>query len=327
MITLDNGDKIRGDATNATEVDFTIYGLDNNTLKQLADGQLPNSIGDLYTADSTDVATAIVLVNTGAAHNHVNLYLTPSGGTARRLIPKDLQLEAGYSVYFEGGKCSVLTTGGAIVYTFDTTVFLDDTDGGTNGLTTRAPTSNVMYDHGVATTGVHGVGAGTIAKTSDIPALDNATLTTLLGLTLAENDAIILDAALSVDGKYNGIVRAGVAGATLAFGDLCYLAVADSKWELADADAEATTCGLLGICVLAAANDGDATKMLLLGIVRADTAFPPLTVGAPAFVSTTAGDIQTTAPSGVNDCIRIVGQGWTGDELWFCPSLDWFEHV
>ena len=37
--------------------------------------------------------------------------------------------------------------------------FLDDTAGGTDALTTKAPTSNVMYDHGVATTSVHGVGA------------------------------------------------------------------------------------------------------------------------------------------------------------------------
>ena len=36
---------------------------------------------------------------------------------------------------------------------------LDDTAGGTDAEVTKAPTSNVMYDHGVATTGVHGVGA------------------------------------------------------------------------------------------------------------------------------------------------------------------------
>lgn len=147
----------------------------------------------------------------------------------------------------------------------------------------------------------------------------------LLAAALPENTAFILDAASSADGKYSGIVRAGVAGATLAFGDLCYLAVADSRWELADADAAATTQGLLGICVLAAASDGDATTMLLWGIVRADTAFPALTIGAPAFVGTTAGDIQTAAPSGSTDCIRVVGQAWTADELFFNPSSDWFE--
>jgi hypothetical protein len=168
-------------------------------------------------------------------------------------------------------------------------------------------------------------GVFTASGLEGVPA--QTALSLLLAQTMVENDALKLDSALSADGKYNGITRAGTAGATLAFGDLCYLAVADSRWELTDADAAATTQGLLGICVQAAAANGSATTMLLVGIVRADTAFPTLTIGAPVFVSTTAGDITTTAPSGAADCIRCIGQGWTADELWFCPSSDWFEHA
>lgn len=154
-----------------------------------------------------------------------------------------------------------------------------------------------------------------------------AMLTTLFGSTaLPENTAIILDAALSADGKYSGIVEAGTAGATLAFGDLVYFAVADSRWELADADAAATAGPVkIGICVLAAASDGDPTTILLYGKVRADTAFPALTVGAPAYVSTTAGDIQTSAPTGSADIVRIVGYGNTADELFFCPDVTFIE--
>jgi hypothetical protein len=43
-------------------------------------------------------------------------------------------------------------------------------DSPANGILNCAPTANWAYDHDVATTGVHGVGAGTVAKTSDIPA-------------------------------------------------------------------------------------------------------------------------------------------------------------
>lgn len=150
--------------------------------------------------------------------------------------------------------------------------------------------------------------------------------TDLLSQVLLENDAIKLDAALSADGKYNGITRTGTAGATLAFGDVCYFAVADNRWKLANADSAAKAQGLLGICVLAAANDGDATNILLIGMVRADTAFPSFTVGAPVFLSTTDGDLSSTAPSGTGDIIRIVGQAWTANELWFCPSPDFFEY-
>jgi len=116
MIVIENGDKLQGDATNAAEVDFSVHGLDDNALTQLADGQLPSTTGDLYVADSTDVITSIILVNTGSAHNHVNLYLLPAAGTARRLIAKDLQLEAGYSLHFDGAKVMVLTSLGGIAY-------------------------------------------------------------------------------------------------------------------------------------------------------------------------------------------------------------------
>ena len=150
--------------------------------------------------------------------------------------------------------------------------------------------------------------------------------TNLLAQTLLENDAIKLDAALSEDGKYNGITRTGVAGATLAFGDSVYYAVADGRWELTDADQATTSRGLIGICVLAAANDGDATNILLIGMVRA-AAFPSFTAGAPVYLSATDGDLTATAPSGTGDIIRCVGQAWTADELWFCPSPDFFEYT
>lgn len=117
MFVLENGDKIRGDASAATVVDYTLHGLDNGALKQLADGQLASGIGDIYTADSTDVVSAITLVNTDSAARTVNLYLTPSGGTARRIIPKDLSLGIGYSLYADGTKVTVLAPTGAISYT------------------------------------------------------------------------------------------------------------------------------------------------------------------------------------------------------------------
>jgi hypothetical protein len=142
-------------------------------------------------------------------------------------------------------------------------------------------------------------------------------------ITLGENTSIDLDPSLSADGKYSGICITGTAGTTLAFGDLIYLAVADSRWELADSDATATAgTPMLGMCVLAANADGDATKILLQGNIRADVAFPTLTVGAPAYVGETAGDIQTTIPTGADNVIRVVGRALTADSLYFNPSED-----
>jgi hypothetical protein len=115
MIVLDNGDKLRGDAAVASVIDYTIYGLDNNALKQLADGQLANSTGDLFTADSTDVVTTMILVNADSSERAINLFLLPSGGTARRIIPKDMILGVGYSLHWSGDKINVLNASGAIV--------------------------------------------------------------------------------------------------------------------------------------------------------------------------------------------------------------------
>lgn len=155
---------------------------------------------------------------------------------------------------------------------------------------------------------------------------------TLTGdLTLNENAAILLDPALSADGKYNGITRAGTAGTTLSFGDLCYLDPTDSRWELCDANAAAgadgDSRGILGICVLAAAANGSPTTMLLYGTVRADAIFPAMTVNSPMYISETAGSITGTQPTTTDVVIRVVGFGLTADELLFTPSPDYITHL
>lgn len=145
-----------------------------------------------------------------------------------------------------------------------------------------------------------------------------------------------LDPAISADGKWSGITETGIAGDTLVFGDVCYYAVADSRWELAKADVVATSGGVkLGICVLAAANNGSATEMLLYGKINAAGKFPALTIGAPCYLSeTTAGSIvvgavgdNTGQPDGTDEVIRVVGKANSGDELFFCPDNFYMTHT
>ncbi len=170
-----------------------------------------------------------------------------------------------------------------------------------------------------------GTGTGTVVRATS-PTITTPTLSGTA--TLAEGASIAIDAALSATGTYSGLTQAGTAGTTLAFGDLVYLAAADSRWELTDADAEATAGPVrIGICVLTAAADGDPTVILTYGNVRADSNFPTLSIGAPVYVSTTAGDVQTAQPSGTDDVIRVIGYGNTADELFFCPSNDYITHT
>lgn len=167
------------------------------------------------------------------------------------------------------------------------------------------------------------------AKTLTSPAITTATLSgTQL---LAEGASVGLDPSPSADGVYSGTTVTGTAGATLAFGDLIYLDPTDSRWELADANAasgaDGDSRGILGICVQAAAADGSATTILLNGIVRADAAFPALTVNNPVYVSETAGDITQTQPTTTDVVIRIVGVAFTADSIYFNPDHTWITHT
>lgn len=74
-----------------------------DAIKALADGQLPDVKGTLYTtpASTSTIVRNIILVNTGAGVNTVNLYYKKSAGTSRRICPKDLSLATGASAEIE----------------------------------------------------------------------------------------------------------------------------------------------------------------------------------------------------------------------------------
>jgi hypothetical protein len=143
------------------------------------------------------------------------------------------------------------------------------------------------------------------------------------------SNGIVMDASMSADERYSGITIPATAGATLAFGDLCYLDVTATEWLLADADAASTSGSvILGICV-DASTDGNATSMLLSGTVRS-AAFPAsIALGAPVYVDVTAGDITATQPTGTDDVIRVVGHAITVEPntIYFSPSNDYITHT
>jgi len=219
------------------------------------------------------------------------------------------------------------------------TVPLDATVSGTNtgdqviavaditDMTANARSFNQAADYSAMRTAL-GVAIGTNVQAYDATLTDLAAGNINETFTFQENTSLELDAALSADGKYCGITETGVAGAALAFGELVYLAAADSRWEKTDANAAATAGDVkIGICVLAAAGDGSATKILLWGKIRADSLFPTLTISAPVYIGETAGTIVVTQPTTADVVIRKIGFGNTADELFFCPSTDYITHV
>lgn len=69
------------------------------TMRPLAQGQLSSSANTiLYVATDYTTIRQISLVNTNASSRTVNIYYKLSGGTARRIMPKDHTMKASAKV-------------------------------------------------------------------------------------------------------------------------------------------------------------------------------------------------------------------------------------
>jgi len=176
----------------------------------------------------------------------------------------------------------------------------------------EVPTKNAVYDK---------------IQTLSPLASPTFTGTVTLPTTVLWEASFQLDPTLSADGKWSWITTTGTAWATLVFWDLCYFQASDSRWEKVDANVSAWYDKRLWICVLASANDWDATEMLLIWKIRADSKFPTMTIWSAVYMSETAGEIVVTQPSTADVCIRVVWFWCTADELWFNPSNDYIVHV
>lgn len=143
-----------------------------------------------------------------------------------------------------------------------------------------------------------------------------------LGGELDTNSKNILFAKTSsTNHSSNGdIIKLGT-GSTIQ-GELCYY-TSSGTWVAADADAAATAGGVL--LAIALGTDPDVDGMLLRGMYTLD--HDPGTIGDELYVSTTAGDITSTAPSASGDIVRVVGYclDSTNGQIWFNPSNDFIE--
>ena len=93
-----------------------------------------------------------------------------------------------------------------------------------------------------------------------------------------------------------------------------------TDWVAVDADAEATTKGLMGVALGTAATDGFLTH----GV--AYLSHDPGAAGDILYVDTvTAGYLTSTQPSATGDFVRVAGYCLADNKVFFSPSQDWIE--
>ena len=110
---------------------------------------------------------------------------------------------------------------------------------------------------------------------------------------------------------------------SLTTGKLYYLHT-DGTWTETDADAVATGADqLLGIAL---GSDPTSDGVMIRGFFDAATYLSNFSSGKAIYISTTAGSMDTTAPSGTGDFVRIVGYCTnTANVIYFNPSSEWIE--
>ena len=117
-----------------------------------------------------------------------------------------------------------------------------------------------------------------------------------------------------------------VEGNVLTFGTTTAMTAGDvyvwngTDWVQVDADAEATTKGLMGVALGTTATAGVLTH----GV--AYLSHDPGTAGDILYVGTvTSGRLSSTRPSASGDFVRVAGYCLADNKVFFSPSQDWIE--
>ena len=138
-------------------------------------------------------------------------------------------------------------------------------------------------------------------------------------------DTRFFSATGSTDGEHQGDVVFFGGTTSMTVGKI-YHYKSDGTWEIANADAVATSDGLLGVALGAAS---DTNGVLLRGMVTLD--HDPGAVGDVLYLQSdnagTPGEATATAPSANNNVVRVVGYclDASSGAIWFNPDNTFVE--
>jgi len=152
-------------------------------------------------------------------------------------------------------------------------------------------------------------GSGTPTKLLGLDSNSNVVTATSFNLILDDTPA-----ANTTSGSGN-IVNWSVSE-TVTAGTL-YAVKTNGGWTTADADSEAKSTYMLAIALGSNATAG----MLLQGFFYKSS--HGFTIGAPLYVSNTAGAFSNSRPTGTGDYVRIIGYATSANYIYFDPDKTW----
>ena len=192
---------------------------------------------------------------------------------------------------------------------------------------------NIVGDDSTSITNISSIGADTYAADADSTTRFDLTADEMLFLIQDEDifssdgtDFLISAKAKipkrkftktnNTDGSADGDIVYFGSTTSMDTGKIYYF-TSSGTWVLADADAESTAKGMLGVALGAAS---DTNGVLIRGLVTLD--HDPGTIGDTVFLSTTAGQASSTAPSGNGDIVRVIGYclDSTNGQIYFNPD-------
>lgn len=124
----------------------------------------------------------------------------------------------------------------------------------------------------------------------------SASTTTITDLQESRLDDIELN-------QYAGTTLSLVAGENLSFGDVCYM---DTDNTMKKADADSVDTSYATAVAMQSISSGSTGVFLVNGIYGVGSS-PLGNIGRPVYLSTTAGSITSTAPSGSGQVVQILG--------------------
>jgi hypothetical protein len=311
--------------TSGTQASITTL-ANVTTVGALDAGSISTNFGAINNGSSAITTTGLVsagsLTVTGTTTLNGNLIL---GDAAADTLALNATITGATPLSFEGATANGFETSFTFVDpTADRTITFADSSLTVNAaadisgttLASNVVTSSLTAVGTIAT----GVWQGTAIASTYIAdaflkndASDTTTGTiTAAGFTAGDAGQVYFsDTAPASDHTATGVVISIASGESVAAFNSVYIR-SDGEVGPADADA-ASTMPAIGVA-LEAKGDGEATKILIAGVLRDDSY--NFTPGADLFIGTTAGQITATAPSGSGDTVQKIGVALTADSIY-----------